>query len=95
MSLRRHLRIVHHVPGRLRIRFSKDVIRTLLGDRVKDFTRLIESAPAVRHLRVSPVTLSAVIEYDHRRVPPTLWHSLIDGPEDACRSAFETLTRPD
>lgn len=94
MSLRRHIRIVHHVPGRLRIRISKDAVRTLPRGRVEDFKRLIESAPAVRHVRVSPATLSAVIEYDRRHLPPTLWNNLIDGSEDACRSAFGMLTKP-
>ena len=94
LRLRPYLRIVHHVHGRIRVRLSAAALRAAHHGHFAAFQRFIEGLDGVRHLRVSEATLSAVIDYDRQGLPPDLWHTLIDGPDDAVRGAFEAMTRP-
>ena len=93
MPVRDFLRIVHHVPGRLRVRLSKNALRAKVDMSLGDFLRFVEDACGAR-VSISKPTLSAVVEYDPERLSPSLWDSLIDGPEEAARSAFVALTKP-
>lgn len=86
------LHIVHHVPGRLRVRVAKEAFRRLPGLSLADIRMLVDKIEGVRTLRIVPATLSAVIEYDHQVISPSLWHDLIDGPEDSARQAYTALT---
>lgn len=92
LALSDFLQVVHHVPGRLRVRVSKAVLRHASGLSLADIRKMIDKIEGVRSLKVSPATLSAVIEYDHHVIAPPLWHSLIDGPEDSARQAYTALT---
>ena len=92
MALRSHLKIVHHIPGRLRVRVSKAALKVKRGFSLGGFRRFIEDLGDVR-LSISAPTLSAVLEYDPKQMPPGLWDNLIDGSEDNARSAFASLTK--
>lgn len=92
VSLRRLLRVVHHVPGRLRVRFVGAGGPALHVGSLRDFRRFVEDIPGVERLRISPATLSAVVEYDQSALPPGEWDTLINGPEQAARQAFDRLT---
>lgn len=94
LRLRPYLRIVHHVHGRIRVRLSAAALGTAHRGHLAAFRRFIENLDGVRHLRLSEATLSAVVDYDRRGLPPELWDRLIDGPDEAVRSAFEALTCP-
>ena len=91
LTLRHSLRIVHHVPGRLRVRLSGEALKRTHKLSLSEFRRLIEGIKGVQHLRLSPATLSAVIGYDADLLAPSMWDDLIDGPEHAARQTFEAL----
>lgn len=91
IPMRSFLRIVHHVPGRLRVRLSRNALNAKSDVSLGDFLRFVEVACDAR-VSISKATLSAVVEYDPERLSPGLWDSLIDGPEPAARSAFQELT---
>ena len=90
MPMRECLKIVHHVPGRLRVRLTKTALKAKSNLSLGEFLYFVEVAGNAR-VTISKPTLSAVVEYDPARRPPGLWDSLIDGPEEAARSAFETF----
>lgn len=92
LTLRPSLRIVHHVPGRLRVRLSVDALKRAAKLSLSEFRLLIEGLNGVQRLRLSSATLSAVIEYDAGVLAPALWDILIDGPEHTAKLAFEALT---
>jgi hypothetical protein len=83
LAMRRHLRIVHHIPGRLRVRAGAGLLELARQWRgrtigLDDAVRVIGG---IRAARVNPVAASAVIEYDPARVPPDAWHRLLDGDD--------------
>lgn len=92
LTLRRHLEVVHHVPGRIRLRFHRPAKgETVDKEALKGFLAQIEAAPAIRSVRLSPATLSAVVEYDPHALRPGVWSSLLSGPEDVALAAIERL----
>jgi hypothetical protein len=94
VGLSKSLQIVHHVPGRLRVRFVGKGLPTSGGASLQDFRTFIENIRGVERLRISPATLSAIVEYDGRVLSSSVWDDLINGPEQATRLAFEALTVP-
>ena len=93
MAQRRHLKIVHHLPGRLRLRLKLSPVfpGSASAGSIACFVRLVEQMAGVRRVRLSPETLSAVVEYDHHRLRPALWAALITGGETAGRSALDRM----
>lgn len=91
-ALRRHLKVVHHVPGRVRLRFTgpvKGVARSDAG--VTAFLAKLQDAPPIRSVRLSPATLSAIIEYDPHALPKQAWETVLSGPEDAAVALLEAI----
>lgn len=91
MALRRHLNIIHHVPGRLRVRLSMQALPGVQAATVNGFKSAIEAIDGVRKLRISAPTLSAIIEYDRADLQPHLWDQLIEGPDELAQQTFAAL----
>jgi hypothetical protein len=69
-----HLGIVHHIPGRIRLRISSLGIESLRGIDLKGH---VDQIPGILSVRVNPLALSAIIEYDPERLDPKLWEDLV------------------
>ncbi|MHC1728213.1 MAG: HMA2 domain-containing protein [Syntrophobacteraceae bacterium] len=84
LLLAQHTTIVHHIPGRIRLRISLAGAAIAAGI---DLDELGSRVPGIRGIRVNALVGSVVIEYDRHRLPPDLWEDLagISGnPEAAC-----------
>lgn len=93
LSLRAHLRIIHHVPGRIRLRFSQPRKGSGVDTNgLTDFLAEVRAVPGILSVRVSPATLSAVVEYDAKVLRPDFWPLLLSGPEDEALAALGALT---
>jgi hypothetical protein len=57
---------------------------------VRDF---IEGIAGVLGLRISRATLSAIIDYDPKKLSPHLWDHLFDDSNDISQVAFATLAK--
>jgi hypothetical protein len=81
LLLARHASIVHHIPGRIRLRLSPSVVNVL--DKVS-VDQLMNRIPGIIKTRVNMIVGSVVIEYDHHRLSPDLWESIkrYDGDPD-------------
>jgi hypothetical protein len=76
-----HLEIAHHIPGRIRLRISSSGIESLQGI---DLASHVNQIPGILSVRVNPLALSAIVEYDPERLDPELWKALAglkDRPE--------------
>ena len=73
LSLAPHMEIVHHIPGRIRIR----VLPSGFSLAVKlDVKQAIDAIPGIGRVRVNPVVGSVVIEYDRTHLTSELWKAL-------------------
>jgi len=93
MSLRDHLCVQHHVPGRIRIKFAPALLADPRARALKD--RASGLPGFVRNVRVNVFTRDIVIEYDPKAVvPETLHEALTTGDHDRFRelaAQLETL----
>ncbi len=84
--------IVHHIPGRIRIRVNVSKIpaikkwaqttqlREFLGENEANenlIIALLRKLPAVKNIKVNAIIGSATIEYDKNLFAPNLWESWI------------------
>ncbi len=71
-----HLRIVHHVRGRLRVRLLPDALAYSPAlNRLKP-EEWLKRIPGVLDARLNPVAASLVIQYDAARLQPQWWERL-------------------
>ncbi len=89
LSLRHALGIVHHVPGRIRLRLGPaiwDWAQSSGLDRAEAGAWLEGlDGGAVRGIigaRLNMAAASLVIEYDHQRLQPLWWETLVRGEDD-------------
>ncbi|MFZ2447755.1 MAG: HMA2 domain-containing protein [Syntrophobacteraceae bacterium] len=73
LLLARHVSIVHHIPGRIRLRVSPSGVALASG---LDLNQLIDCIPGVIGIRVNALVGSIVIEYDPDRLSPDLWEAM-------------------
>lgn len=68
-----HLQIVHHIPGRIRLRISPSGLQTAMEI---DLRQIRDNVPGILSLRINALVGSIVIEYDRNRLNPDLWNLL-------------------
>lgn len=73
--LRRHLEIKHHVPGRIRIKFSLAIVADPMVKKMANSGQ--DLPPGVKSARLNALARSVVIEYDADKFPPELLEELI------------------
>ena len=81
LALRQHLNIVHHVPGRIRLRAGPVLYEhasTLNSNGLKSF---LQSLNGIHDIRVNPNAASLIIQYDPTHFPPRLWETLVTGSD--------------
>ncbi|MEJ2717958.1 MAG: hypothetical protein P8182_12590 [Deltaproteobacteria bacterium] len=86
LQLSHYVTIVKHVPGEIRLRISLSGLKALLHN-IKEFTQADahaakESLRGLKHVRIHPLSRSAVITYDESHIPYDLWHALF-GPKES------------
>lgn len=85
LKLREGLGIVHHVPGRIRLRFGLGML-TLAQDEglaPDQAVRWLRALPGVKGARINVAAASVVVDYDPRRLDPSRWETLVLGDDDA------------
>lgn len=73
LKLAPHTVVVHHVPGRIRIRLLPGGLRLA---REVDLEEAINRVPGIRKVRVNPFAASVIVEYDRGRLSTGLWDTL-------------------
>lgn len=72
-------RIAHHIPGRIRLKFTYESAKGLEMKQISLTPELIYEAPGIENIRVNRATGSVTIEYDSAVLPDTLWDKLVGG----------------
>ncbi len=82
LALRRHLKIAHHIPGRVRLRAGPSIFTELATIDASVFDRMLQAIDGIEDVRINKMAGSVVIVYAADTVEPDHWHTLING-EDA------------
>ncbi len=81
LAVRRHLRIAHHIPGRIRLRAGPAIVKDLGAVNSKALDRILRALDGIKDVRVNPTAGSMVVEYRPDTIKPDWWETLILGPE--------------
>ena len=73
LKLARHTEVVHHIPGRIRLRV---LLSGIAAAREIDLEQIRTHFPGILDIRVKQVVGSVVIQYDPHRIDPDLWTAL-------------------
>jgi hypothetical protein len=73
-ELQSYLRIVHHVPGRIRIKFVASIKN---HPKAKELVDKEKSLSGINKIRMNAAARSVVIEYDQKQIPPDLLQELL------------------
>lgn len=77
-QLIKHLSIVHHLPGRIRIRISKQGINQFLKlNKNSNLNFKITDFKGLKDFRLSKPTLSCIINYDPKVINSDDWEKLL------------------
>jgi hypothetical protein len=76
LRLAAHVKIVHHCPGRVRLKLLADA--STLSGLLRDGTLegLIRSIPGLLSMRINGLARSIVLHYDETTLPPDLFAAL-------------------
>lgn len=91
LTLRRHLRIAHHIPGRIRLRAGPSIVKDLGAVDGKVFDRVLGALQGIREFRANPRAGSIVVEYLPAAIRPDWWETLIHGDEAAALALLQHL----
>ena len=77
--------IVHHIPGRIRLRLAMDDLSSLnaslssLLEQAGDFKKVLDRLPGIRSVRVNALARSCTVEYDPALIPLPAWTDFLAG----------------
>ena len=91
LDLRGHLKIVHHVPGRVRLRAGPALYEQASTLNGRDLQAVLESVGGIRDIRINPAAASLIIQYDPDIFAPDLWEKLIAGSDEEAAQLFERV----
>ncbi len=76
-----YVHVVHHVPGRLRLRLPRATETWLGGQDPGPWLRQLEACPGVRGVRLNAAAASLILDYDPAHLPPSWWSHYIGEPD--------------
>lgn len=82
VALRRHLSIVHHLPGRLRLRVGAGILAASVGVEREAASGWLQAIDGIRSVRVNVPAASVIVYYDPHRLAPATWETLLEGTDE-------------
>lgn len=87
IHLIRYISIVHHIPGRIRLKINKSILDEPILKNLEDYTDFLKiKVPGIQTLRINKAALTIIIEYDPQKIPLTRWEQLINSTDDQERT---------
>ncbi|MGU9865806.1 HMA2 domain-containing protein [Kluyvera ascorbata] len=83
LTLRRFVEVAHHIPGRLRLRFSSKLVASLSQGKLRQLDAYCSPEGYLRRYQINSETGSIVLEYDAAAIRPQILNQLFgqDGEE--------------
>lgn len=89
LEMRTLVDVVHHVPGRLRLRLDP---RLREHPAAKEFGNWSSNGSAILATRFNPMARSLVVAYDPKRIEPAVLEEFLAGTDEArAKELAETL----
>jgi hypothetical protein len=89
LAMRRHLSLVHQVPGRLRLRLGPGLWAQASTINESDLRHGLASIQGIKNVRLNIAAASLVIEYDAGLIKSEAWQQLLEADEDRARDQLQ------
>lgn len=90
LLLRGHLKIAHHVAGRIRLRVAASLFKDISSVDKNKLNRMMEAIDGIKQIRINKAAATIVIYYACDVLKPAWWDALINDDE---HTAVELLDR--
>ena len=72
--------IVHHIPGRIRLKFNHSIVTKLpkLNGIEKEIQKIANQIEAIKNIRLNLFAGSVVVQYDTDILPHDFWQQVVD-----------------
>ena len=82
-DIRKHLTIVHHIPGRIRLKFGASIIsnpyvKKNINKNNNTLEQIYSIVPGIKNTKVNILARSMVVEYDHAVIEPEVIKELFE-----------------
>ena len=94
MQLRDHIKIAHHVPGRIRVRLMLSALKQFPDVDPTILESLQSEAEGIKDIRVNRAAGSAAISYDPQIIPQASWETIINGEPEIAKKTLLKLIEP-
>ena len=91
LTLRRFVEVAHHIPGRLRLRFSNKLVASLSQGPLKQLDAYCSPEGYLRRYQINSETGSIVLEYDAAAIRPQILNQLFGQDGEQAQHALEQL----
>ena len=91
LTLRRFVEVAHHIPGRLRLRFSNKLVASLSQGKLKQLDAYCSPEGYLRRYQINSDTGSIVLEYDAAAIRPHILNQLFGQDGEQAQQALEQL----
>lgn len=91
LTLRRFVEVAHHIPGRLRLRFSNKLIASLSHGKLKQLDAYCHPEGYLRRYQINSDSGSIVLEYDAAAIRPQILNQLFGHDGEQAQHALEQL----
>ena len=92
MKLRRHLRIVSHNRGKIKLRYHIGAVSLFKQIESSTGGRLLDAIEGVHKANVNPLMFTLTIQYDADRIAPSSWEDLIQENDETARQVLDRLS---
>ncbi len=77
--LSKHIEIVHHVKGRVRLKMDAKIANSGISLGLEDFENLSQNLKGIKSSRLNKIAKSLTIEYDYELISSSLFDDLNSG----------------
>lgn len=92
LKLRQWVQIGHHIPGRIRLKYSHGILSALAQFKSDEVIATLEKVKAFKSHKLNLATGSLLIEYDAQLIEPKLLDALFSDSEAEARDACDQLS---
>ncbi|WP_333499339.1 HMA2 domain-containing protein [Kluyvera sp. CHPC 1.2972] len=91
LTLRRFVEVAHHIPGRLRLRFSSKLVASLSQGKLRQLDAYCSPEGYLRRYQINSETGSIVLEYDAAAIRPQILNQLFGQDGEQAQHALAQL----
>ena len=93
LKLRKWVKVGHHIPGRIRLKYKLGIVAQLATYRSDEIEQSLTDFPALKQYKINKSTGSIVIEYDAELLNPASVDDLFSASDGVVEQAFHAITK--